>query len=207
MTGSVAIETPDLRGFLHEAAGPDALVLTHGAGSNCEAAVLAAAANAFAGAGVTVLRCDLPFRRARPKGPPPRGAAAADRAGLETALAFLRGHASGRIFLGGHSYGGRQGSMLAAERPGVADALLLLSYPLHPPKQPEKLRTEHFPELRTRAVFLHGPTDPFATAEELQAAVRLIPAPTRIVTVPSAGHDLRHGRFDFAEAVEALLGA
>jgi predicted alpha/beta-hydrolase family hydrolase len=206
MASAVPIDTAELRGFLHEGHGPDGLVLSHGAGSNCEAPVLAAAARAFAEAGLTVLRCDLAFRRTRPSGPPPRGAAAADQAGLREAAAWLRGRIAGRIFLGGHSYGGRQASLLAAEDAGVAHALLLLSYPLHPPKQLEKLRTDHFPRLRPPCVFVHGPSDPFATPQELAAAASLIPAPTRIVTVAGAGHDLRQGRFDWSEAVAALIG-
>jgi hypothetical protein len=204
MSGPVPADTAEVRGFLHEAAGPDALVLAHGAGSNCEARLLVTVAEAFATAGVSVLRCDLAFRRARPSGPPPRGAGEADRAGLEAAAAFVRSRTSGRIFLGGHSYGGRQASMLAAEKAGVADALLLLSYPLHPPKQPEKLRTEHFPRLWTPAVFVHGASDPFATTDELAAAVALIPATTRIISVAGAGHDLRRG-LDPGEVVSAIL--
>ena len=204
MTSPLPIDAPEVRGFLHEADGPDALVLAHGAGGDCEARLLVDTATAFAAAGVTVLRCDLAFRRARPSGPPPRGAGEADRAGLAAAAAFLRSRASGRIFLGGHSYGGRMASMLAADRPDIADALLLLSYPLHPPKQPDKLRTEHFPRLRTPAVFVHGARDPFATPEELAAAVALIPAPARIVSLRAAGHDLRRG-LDLAAVVSAML--
>ena len=200
--------TDQVRGFLHEAdaGGGDGLVLTHGAGSDCEAPLLLETARAFSAAGVTVLRCDLAFRRQRPSGPPPRGSAAADRVGLHGAVAALRGRTAGRIFLGGHSYGGRQASMLAADEPTVADALLLLSYPLHPPKQPEKLRTEHFPRLRTPSVFVHGTADPFATSAELEAAASLVPARSQIVHVAGAGHDLGRGRFDLAPVLAALLG-
>ncbi len=94
-------------------------------------------AQAFAGAGYLVLRYDLPFRRQRAKGPPFPAAAARDREGVAAAVAALRNLAPGRVFAGGHSYGGRQTAMAAAERPDLADALLLLSYPLHPPSQPE----------------------------------------------------------------------
>ena len=82
----------------------------------------------------------------------------------------------GRVFLGGHSYGGRQASMLAASDPAVTPALLLLSYPLHPPRRPEQLRTAHFPDLRTPALFVHGVRDPFGSREEMEAALALIPA-------------------------------
>jgi predicted alpha/beta-hydrolase family hydrolase len=89
----------------------------------------------------------------------------------------------------------------------VADALLLLSYPLHPPKQPDKLRTDHFPRLNTRAVFVHGTIDPFATVEELEAATTLIPAPTRVIRIDRGGHDLKRGRLDLGPVVTALLDA
>jgi predicted alpha/beta-hydrolase family hydrolase len=80
--------------------------------------------------------------------------------------------------------------MLAAMEPGLADGLLLLSYPLHPPKKPEQLRIEHFPNLRTPALFVHGSRDGFGSIEELTAALMLIPARTELMTVQSAGHDL-----------------
>ena len=204
---TLAFETDEIRGVLHQPAGAaHGLVLSHGAGSDHGAPLLRAVADAFAAAGVAVLRVDLAFRRARPKGPPPRGAGAADRAGLRAAVEAMREVVAGAVYLGGHSYGGRQASLLAAEDPAVARALLLLSYPLHPPKQPETLRTDHFAALRTPAVFVHGPADPFATAEELAAAAALIRAPTTVVTVPGAGHDLKGGRFDLAPVVAALLG-
>jgi len=197
-----------VRGFFHQGHGAAArgLVLTHGAGSNCEAPLLMETARAFAAAGFSVLRCDLPFRQARPTGPPQRGSAAGDREGLRHAVAALRERVRGAVFLGGHSYGGRQASMLAAEDPAVADALLLLSYPLHPPKKPEQLRTEHFPRLRTRALFVHGTADAFGTIAELETAIALIPAPTQIMRIEGAGHDLRRGRFDLAAVAKALLG-
>ena len=197
-----------VRAFLHRPTGEPigGLALTHGAGSDCMAPLLVATARAFAAVGLCALRFDLPFRKRRPTGPPRPGDAAADRDGVRRAVAAVRKLTPGRVFLGGHSYGGRQASMLAAEEAGVADALLLLSYPLHPPKQPEKLRTAHFPSLRTPAVFVHGTNDGFATIAELEQAVALIPASTRILTVDGAGHDLKRGRFDVAAVVAAVLG-
>jgi predicted alpha/beta-hydrolase family hydrolase len=181
-----------VRGFLHRAAGADAdcLVLTHGAGANCQSPLLRALAEAFRAAGVSVLRCDLPFRQARPHGPPPRGSAEKDQDGLRAAVAAMRREACGRIFLGGHSYGGRQASMLAAEAPGLVDGLLLLSYPLHPPQKPEQMRTTHFPSLETPALFVSGERDGFGTKAEMEAALKLVPARTELLMLPGAGHEL-----------------
>jgi predicted alpha/beta-hydrolase family hydrolase len=181
-----------VRGFLHRAerANADGLVLTHGAGANCRSALLTAMAEAFCAAGVTVLRCDLPFRQARPFGPPMRGSAGRDQAGLQAAVAALRRETSGRIFLGGHSYGGRQASMLAAAEPEIAEALLLLAYPLHPPEKPDQMRTQHFPSLRTPALFVSGEKDGLATRAELELALKMIPTRTELMMVAGAGHEL-----------------
>jgi predicted alpha/beta-hydrolase family hydrolase len=182
---------PHVRGFLHRSAQPngDGLVLTHGAGANCQSPLLIAVGEAMCDRGFTVLRCDLPFRQERPHGPPLR-TADRDQQGIRNAAEALRKQISGRVFLGGHSYGGRQSSMLAAAEPDVASALLLLSYPLHPPKRPQQLRTAHFPQLRAPALFVTGTRDGFGTLDELGAALTLIPAKTELLPVQSAGHEL-----------------
>jgi predicted alpha/beta-hydrolase family hydrolase len=183
---------PAVRGHLHtpSSATPAALVLTHGAGSNCGAPLLVALANAFAATGYLVLRCDLPFRQMRRTGPPRPGDAARDREGLAKAVDAVRELVPGKIFLGGHSYGGRQSSMLVAEHPDLVSGLLLLSYPLHPPRSPHQLRVQHLPKLCVPCLFVHGARDPFGTNEEIQAALKLIPAKAAILEVEGAGHDL-----------------
>lgn len=183
---------PAVRGFLHEPARPnaDALVLTHGAGANCQSKLLTAVANAFADAGYLVLRCDLPFRQLRPHGPPFPAMAARDREGLRWAVEVLRSKTTARVFLGGHSYGGRQATMLAAEQPQLAAGLLLLSYPLHPPRKPAELRTAHFPQLNTPALFVHGSRDPFGSHQEMNSALALLPAQKMLLEIEGAGHEL-----------------
>lgn len=183
---------PAVRGFLHEPAqaNGDGLVLTHGAGANCQSKLLIALGSAFTDAGYLVLRCDLPFRQSRPHGPPFPGMASRDREGLRRAVDVLRTKTPGRIFLGGHSYGGRQGSMLAAEQPQLVAGLLLLSYPLHPPRKPAELRTGHFPQLKTSSLFVHGGRDPFGSHDEMKTALTLIPAQTMLLEIEGAGHEL-----------------
>jgi len=180
-----------VRGYVHPPvhSSGDGLILTHGAGGNCQSPLLVALAAAFCKAGLTVLRCDLPFRQSQPHGPP-RGTAERDQQGLRRAVEVMRERVTGRVFLGGHSYGGRQGSMLAASEPGLIDALLLLSYPLHPPKEPKQLRTAHFPALRTPVLFVHGTRDGFGRIDEIMAAQNLIPARTRLLPIERAGHEL-----------------
>ena len=192
-----------IHGFLHmpSSAPHDGLVLTHGAGGNGGSPLLIAVANAFADAGLFVLRFDLPFRRRRMFGPPFPGRSADDRKGLHTAASELRRHAPGRICLGGHSYGGRQASILASEDPRVADGLLLLSYPLHPPKKPEDLRTAHFGQITVPSFFIQGKNDPFGSVEEMLQALPLIPAQTELCIVEGAEHGLSGGVFDIAGLV------
>ena len=186
---------PPVRGVLHLAGSTkgDGLVLTHGAGGNADAPLLVAVAGALAERGVIVLRCDLPYRQARPRGGPSPGGAARDRDGLRAALRVLRERVSGRLFLGGHSYGGRQASMLLAAEPALASALLLQSYPLHPPGRPQNLRTAHLPDLRVPTLFVHGTADPFGSPAELDKARALIPGRTALLPV-SGGHDLGWSR-------------
>jgi len=187
---------PKVRGYLHMPAAPngDSLVLTHGAGSNAQAPLVVALAETFSANGFTVLRCDLPYRQTRSFGPPGPGDAVQDRAGLKNALAAMRKMASGRLFLGGHSYGGRQSSMLCAELskedPELVSGLLCLSYPLHPPRKPDQQRTQHLPDLRTPALFVSGTRDPFGSIAELQQALKMIPAKTKLLPIEGGGHDL-----------------
>lgn len=206
---------PRVRGFLHSPETPNlkALVLTHGAGSNAQAPLLIALADAFCAAGFTVLRCDLPYRQSRSWGPPGPGDAARDRAGLKNAIAAVKksmgapvlasfarsggspgdtdekGHAA-TTYLGGHSYGGRQASILCTEEPDLVAGLLLLSYPLHPPRKPEQQRTQHLPDLGTPSLFVQGTRDPFGTIAELEQALKMIPGKTKLLVVEGGGHDL-----------------
>jgi predicted alpha/beta-hydrolase family hydrolase len=186
-------ESHGVRGTLHgpEQEAASAIVLTHGAGSNANSPLLVRLAESFADDGYLVLRYDLPFRQQRPKGPPFPAAAARDREGIAQAVDAIRKLTRGPIFAGGHSYGGRQTAMVAAEQPELAGALLLLSYPLHPPNKPEQKRTVFFPELRIPALFVHGTVDPFASIEELREAMSIIPARTDLLTVEGAGHELK----------------
>ena len=163
------------------------------------APLLVAVDHAFRAAGFEVLRFNLAFRQRRPFGPPSPPTATQDRQSLREAVAEMRKRVNGPVVLGGHSYGGRQATLLAADKPGLADALLLLSYPLHPPNKPEQLRTAHFPALRTPALFVHGSKDPFGTMEEMRTALESIPAKKELLALSGLGHDLAQGRFDVGQ--------
>lgn len=196
-----------IAGIAHEPAGAPtgAVVLTHGAGGSRESPLLIRICDEWASRGWLAIRYDLPYRRRRPKGPP-SGSASADQAGVVEAIELARELTDGPVVAGGHSYGGRMTSMVAAEPPAPMDVLTLFSYPLHPPGKPERARTEHLPRITVPTVFTHGTADSFGTLEELRAAAALIPAPTAIVQVTGARHDLGSKKLDVpALAVDATL--
>ncbi len=169
------------------------MILTHGAGLNCESPLLVSFADAISMAGLTVLRCDLRFRQKRLSGPPHPAGAADDRAGLREALEKLSKISDPPLYLGGHSYGARQSSIMMTEpEPPSVRGLLLLSYPLHPPRKPDQLRTEHFPLLHTPSFFVHGTRDAFGSPDEMRTALQLIPAstPVRLALMEKSGHEL-----------------
>jgi predicted alpha/beta-hydrolase family hydrolase len=185
------------------------VVLTHGAGGSRESALLQRLCDEWARRGWLAVRYNLPYRRLRPKGPP-SGSAATDRAGIVEAIAVCRGLAEGPLIVGGHSYGGRQTSMVVAEGAGASDVpvdvLTLFSYPVHPPGKPERARTEHLPGIAVPTVFTHGTADPFGTLDEVRAAAALIPAPTQIIEITGARHDLGSKALNVpALAVDATL--
>ena len=93
--------------------------------------------------------------------------------------------------------------MLLATNPTLADGLLLLSYPLHPPRKPEQLRTQHFPKLQRRALFVHGSRDGFGSLQELESALKLIPVDTRLLPVP--GFLFRNSFLDIFDPFSGVL--
>ena len=166
--------------------GGTAVLLTPGAGADRNQSALLAIDSAATEAGAEVIRMDFPYRKAGRRAPdkPPVLVRA-----IEEAAGELRDRAD-RLVLGGRSMGGRMCSVAVAEGL-VADALVLISYPLHPPGKPEKLRTEHFPKLRVPCLFISGTRDAFGTQEELEAAVSAIPGPVTMEWVEGKDHSLR----------------
>ncbi|MCV7257728.1 alpha/beta hydrolase family protein [Mycobacterium shimoidei] len=181
------------------------VVLTHGAGGSRESILLQRLCDQWAQRGFLAVRYNLPYRRRRPKGPP-SGSAANDRAGIVEAITVCRKLADGPLIAGGHSYGGRQTSMVVAAHDVAVDVLTLFSYPVHPPGKPERARTEHLPEITVPTVFTHGSSDPFGTIGEVRDAAALIPAPTEVVEIVGARHDLGSKNIDVPTlAVDAAL--
>jgi predicted alpha/beta-hydrolase family hydrolase len=179
-----------------------ALLLTPGAGHDRNQSTLVAIDDALTQKGFTVERMDFPYRRAGRKSP--------DRAPvLITAvregaaeLAARAGAPPDAVVLGGRSMGGRMCSMAVAEAL-PARALVLISYPLHPPGKPEQLRTEHLSALDLPCLFVSGTRDAFGTPAELEAATAAIPGQVTHAWIDGGDHGLR--RKD-AEVVDAVSG-
>lgn len=110
----------------------------------------------------------------------------------------------GPAVIGGHSYGGRVASMLAASGDAGVRGLVLLSYPLHRPGHPDDLRTEHWPDIHCPVLFLSGDADPFARIELLRAATATIPG-AELVVYRRAGHGLGESLGDALDQLAAFV--
>lgn len=184
------------------AAPPQALLLTPGAGSDRNHPLLIAIEAAVSP--MPVSRVDFPYRRAGRKGPDPAPRMVACVVEERAALAARTGAAPERVVLGGRSMGGRICSMAVAEG-HPAWGLVLVSYPLHPPGRPERLRTEHFPAIEVPCLFASGTRDPFASPDELEAASAHIAGPVSHVWIEGAGHELRGADTRVAASVAGWL--
>lgn len=171
---------------------PFRLHLGHGASGN--AASMAPFVRGLEARGIAAAAVDLPKRRAEDVVPVWRAA-------------VPDGPASD-VGVGGHSYGGRVASLAAAEPGTDYGALVLFSYPLHPPGSPERTeaRIAHWPRITCPVLLLSGESDPFARIELLRAAVPLLPQ-AELVTYPRLGHGLIPVLEDVLDRVAAFLSA
>ncbi len=166
------------------------LVLTPGAGAGRDQSALVAIDTALSAAGVRVERVDFPYRLAGRRAPDRKPVLVAAVVAAARAFAGELGVAESELALGGRSMGGRMCSLAVAEGLPAA-ALVLVSYPLHPPGRPEKLRVEHFPAIKVPCLFVSGTRDAFGTPAELEAATAAIAGPVRHVFVDGGDHGLR----------------
>ncbi len=179
---------------------PAGLVLTPGAGAGSDQPSLVAIEEALAPAGVRVERVDFPYRLAGKKAPDRPPVLLATVIEAADALATELGVDGAMIAVGGRSMGGRMCSMAVADGMAAA-ALVLVSYPLHPPGKPDRLRTEHFPSITVPCLFVSGTRDSFAKPAELEAATAAIPGPVTHVWLEGGDHGLRRKDAEVAEHV------
>jgi uncharacterized protein len=183
--------------------GPAGLVLTPGASAGRDHSGLVAIDGAVTAAGLTVERVEFPGVAAGKRRPDPAEVCIATVRAATSALAERLGVPTGRVAIGGRSMGGRMCSMAAAEGLDVA-ALVLVSYPLHPPGRPERLRTAHFPDLQLPCLFVSGRRDAFATPAELERETKAIPGAVTLVFV-DGDHSLRKSESAVADIVAPWL--
>ena len=178
------------------------LFLTPGAGSGRDHPTLVALEEALAP--LPVARVDFPYRREGRKAPDRAPKLVAfTREEAAVVAADLGVDAAGLVF-GGRSMGGRICSMAVAEGMPAA-GLVLISYPLHPPGKPERLRIEHLPQLDLPCLFLSGTKDPFGTPDEFAEHLAAIPGPVTTVWLEGGRHDLKGQDPAIVAAVQAWL--
>jgi predicted alpha/beta-hydrolase family hydrolase len=185
------------------ARGPAGLVLTPGASARRDQSGLVAIDDAVTARGLAVERVEFPGQAAGKRRTDPPDVCIETVRTAAGALAERLGVRPGRIAIGGRSFGGRMCSLAAAEGLTIA-ALVLVSYPLHPPGKPERLRTEHFPQLDVPCLFVSGRKDAFATPAELEHAVAAIPGPVTVSFV-DGDHSLRRSEAEAATLVASWL--
>ena len=181
---------------------PAGLVLTPGAGAGSDQPSLVAIEEALAPDGVRVERVDFPYRLAGRKAPDRPPVLLATVIEATAALATELGVDDTRIAVGGRSMGGRMCSMAVADGMAAA-ALVLVSYPLHPPGKPDRLRTEHFEAITAPCLFVSGTRDSFGTRAELESATAAIAGPVTHVWIEGGDHGLRRKDAQVAEHVRA----
>lgn len=185
------------------------LLLTPGASANRNQPALVAIEESVRPLGVAVDRVDFPYTVAGRRAPDRPAVLLSTVRDAAAALAEREGLRPGDVVLGGRSMGGRMCSMAVAEGLG-AKGLVLVSYPLHPPGKPDRLRTDHFPALDVPCLFVSGTRDSFATPAELEAAAGSIPGEVTHVWIEGGDHGLRRKDAVVAEAVaewmRGLLG-
>jgi predicted alpha/beta-hydrolase family hydrolase len=182
---------------------PAGLILTPGASAGRTQSGLVAIDEAVTAAGLTVERVEFPGQAAGKRRTDPPSVCIETIRAAAIGLAERLGVPTRRIAVGGRSFGGRMCSMAVAEGLEVA-ALVLVSYPLHPPGRPERLRTEHFPDLRVPCLFVSGRRDGFATPDELEHEVAAIPGKVTLSFV-DGDHGLRKSEHEVAQLVARWL--
>ncbi len=180
------------------------LLLAPGAGADRNQSSLVALDAAATALGATVERMDFPYRRAGRRSPDREAVLLTSAREEAAALAERAGIEPGRLILGGRSMGGRICSMAVAEGLPAA-ALVLVSYPLHPPGRPERLRTAHFPRLAVPCLFVSGTRDAFGTPAEIEAATSAIPGAVTHVWLDGKDHGLKGCDARVADAVADWL--
>jgi len=179
------------------------MLLTPGAGGSADHATLCAIEEALVP--LPVRRHDFAYRRAGRRGGPPRAESlVAELMEDLPRLAAELGTEPAAMVIGGRSTGGRVCSMAVARGLEVA-GLVLLSYPLHPPSSPDKLRVDHFPHIDVPCLFVSADNDPFGLPSEFAEHLPAIPGPVASIFLEGGRHDPASRRH--VDGIVASVGA
>lgn len=178
---------------------PAGLVLTPGASARRDHPGLVAIDRAATRLGIVVDRVEFPGQAAGKRRPDPPEVCIEVVEAAAAALAGRLGVPTSEVAVGGRSMGGRMCSM-AVSAGLEAAALVLVSYPLHPPGRPDRLRTAHFPDLHLPCLFVSGRRDAFAAPAELERESAAIPGPVTVDFV-DGDHSLRRQEERVADVV------
>lgn len=180
------------------------LLLTHGAGGGAGHRTLMALEDSSE---VPTRRMEFNYRREGRRFPDRAPKLIAEVRAEAEAFAADLATTTDRLVLGGRSMGGRMCSMAVAEGLPAA-GLVLLSYPLHPPGKPEKLRVDHFGAIGVPSLFVSGDRDPFGTPEEFAAHLGAIGGEVTVRWLERHGHDPKESAdTEIVAAVSAFLAA
>jgi predicted alpha/beta-hydrolase family hydrolase len=177
------------------------VVLFPGAGSSASHASLVSLEEALSP--LPVARIDFPYRRAGKSFPDKTPVLVECVRSEVRAFAEQLGVQTSQLLIGGRSMGGRMCSMAVADETDPLDvaALVLMSYPLHPPKKPENLRTEHLPRINVLTLCISGTKDNFGSPEELESAFSVVPAAVQWHWVHNGRHELAKADAEIAATV------
>jgi uncharacterized protein len=165
------------------------LILAHGAGANQSSAFMVQFASALAARGIDAVTFNFLYSEQRKRVPDRNDKLEACWRKVIETFAEKRKQ-GGKLFIGGRSMGGRIASQVAAAGADVA-GLVLLGYPLHPPGQPEKLRTKHLPAIKVPMLFVQGSRDAFGTPDELRPVLERLAAPVDLCVVEGGDHSYK----------------
>ena len=167
------------------------VVLFPGAGSSRDHAALIAIENQLSP--LPILRVDFPYRKVGKKFPDKAPVLVQCVKDEVRAFAKAIGCETTDVVIGGRSMGGRMCTMAASDTEDVlrVAGVVCIGYPLHPPKKPEQLRTEHLPRLASKALFISGTRDEFGTPAELVSAFALLPAQAEVHLIEGGRHELK----------------
>ena len=168
------------------------LILAHGAGAGQASGFMVRFASALAARGIDTVTFNFLYTEQGRRVPDRNDKLeACYRKVIEAVQRGVLGGKPGKLIIGGKSMGGRIASQVAAVDGGGIDGLVLLGYPLHPPGQPDKLRTKHLPGITAPMLFIQGSRDTFGTPEELQPHIRQVKAPVDVFVVEGGDHSFK----------------